>query len=97
MTGFGRKPEWVDERTPKVAALNVWKAKQQYTEQTGRTTLTERRSRKSAMEWKLNLQGHKSKLDEAPNMRKLAASIKKRRKEAQAEMENRGRVEEKQS
>ena len=46
MSGFCRKPIWTDERTPKVAAVNVWRAKQSYISQAGRSGITERRSRK---------------------------------------------------
>ena len=45
MSGFARKPRWVDARTPKIAAINVWKARQHRKEQTLDTTIAERRSR----------------------------------------------------
>ena len=35
MAGFARKPKWVDARTPKIAAVNIWKARQQRTEGQG--------------------------------------------------------------
>ena len=81
MSGFGRKPDWADKRTLRVAAVNVWRAKQQYIQRTMQTRLTERRSRKFAHEWSVNLQGHRSQLDQNPNYSKLCASIEKRRSE----------------
>ena len=60
MSGYGRSPFWNDKRTPTIAALNVWKAKQTQTEETFCTDLKSRRSRKFADNWFLKMQGHKA-------------------------------------
>ena len=59
MSGFARRLVWTDQRTTKVTAINVWKAKQHQTETSGRTDLAQRRSRKFANDWQLDMQGHK--------------------------------------
>ena len=78
MSGFCRRPVWADERTPKVVAVNVWRAKQSYISQAGRSGITERRSRKFVHDWKLTMHGHKSRLAESPNTDKFEKSIKQR-------------------
>ena len=81
MSGFGRKPKWADERTPQVAEVNVWRAKQLHISQAGKSGLTETRSRKFAHEWNLSIQGHKSKQSKTPSLAKLSSSIARRKKE----------------
>ena len=60
MSGMGRRPVWTDRRTPRVAALNTWKAKEEQSRTTGSTKLSDRRTRKFAEEWQLQMQGHKA-------------------------------------
>ena len=60
MSGMGRRPVWADRRTPRIVALNTWKAKEEQSRKTGSTTLSDRRTRKFAEEWQLQMQGHKA-------------------------------------
>ena len=60
MSGFGRRPQWNDPRTPSIAALNVWKAKEQQTHEFGEATIYARRNRTFTDNWPLNIQGHKT-------------------------------------
>jgi hypothetical protein len=77
MSGFGRRPVWTDARTPKVAAINVWRAKQEHISQKGRSGIAERRSRKFVHNWNLSMKGHRSKPPDTPSMNKLKQSIRK--------------------
>ena len=60
MSGLARRPIWTDPRTPKIVATNTWKAKQDHSTNVQRLTLRERRTRKFADSWKLQVQGYKS-------------------------------------
>ena len=60
MSGMGRRPVWADQRTPRIVALNTWKAKEEQSRKRGSTTLSDRRTRKFAEEWHLQMQGHKT-------------------------------------
>ena len=60
MSGLARRPIWADARTPKIVATNAWKAKQDQSSSVQRLTLKERRTRKSADGWRLQMQGYKS-------------------------------------
>ena len=56
MSGFERRPIWSDPRTPRIVAINAWKAKQEQS-QRGALDLTQRRSRKIVDEWPLSIKG----------------------------------------
>ena len=60
MSGMGRRLVWADRRTPRIVALNTWKAKEEQSRKTGSTTLSDRRTRKFAEDWQLQMQGHKA-------------------------------------
>ena len=60
MAGLGRRPNWADRRTPKIAALNTWRAKEEQSRTVGKITLKERRTRQFADGWYLQMQGHKA-------------------------------------
>ena len=60
MSGFERRPQWNDPRTPSVTALNVWKAKVQQNRQYRNASINARRSRTFTDKWPLNIQGHKA-------------------------------------
>ena len=77
LSGFARKPRWVDPRTPRVAATNIWKARQTRTEQTRDVSIQARRSRTFARAWVLNLQGHKSRRLVLQQTTKLTSTIRK--------------------
>ena len=62
MAGLARRPNWVDKRTPKIAALNTWKAKEEQSKAVSRITLKERRTRRFADGWYLQMRGHKAQL-----------------------------------
>ena len=60
MAGYARKPLWNDERTPRASAINVWKARQETLAKFPAIGIVERRSRKFAKLWHLNLRGYRS-------------------------------------
>ena len=60
MSGMGRRPVWADQRTPRIVALNTWKAKEEQSRKKGSTTLSDRRTRKFAEGGQLQMRGHKT-------------------------------------
>ena len=60
-TGFARRPIWADDRTPKIAAINLWRAKLQQSSSQKTAALKQRRNRKLTDEWYLTLKGYKRK------------------------------------
>ena len=60
MFGFARRPIWADRRTPRTVVLNTWKAKEEHSTVMSKISLLERRARKFADMWQLQMRGHKS-------------------------------------
>ena len=83
MSGFARKAEWVDPRTPNVVAINVWKAKEKQAKTVKSASLKVRRGRGFTDEWMLDMRGHKPQKVEMSSQVALKAEISQRKQEGE--------------
>ncbi len=58
LSGYGRRPKWLSDRTPEVAAYNVWRAREHEKRTITVTTNRNPRLRSFARNWEINYQGY---------------------------------------
>ncbi len=58
LSGYGRRPRWLSDRTPEVAAYNVWRAREHEKRTITRTATRNPRLRTFARNWEVNYQGY---------------------------------------
>ena len=60
MSGFARQPLWVDPKTLRIVAINIWKAKKKQAKMTRSASLKDSRSRTFVDNWMLGMRGNRS-------------------------------------